>query len=267
VPHSRRPVVIITGVSSGIGLATAKLFAQAGWVVVGTVRGRGRRAMLGLTVDLQPAEMSQAGDLSRIVQYTVTTYGRVDVLVCNAGYALLGPADSVDYNQIRDQFLINTVAPAELSRLVIPVMKKQNRGTIVYLSSIVGRTGLAGFSMYSASKWALEGLAESLADELVDNNIRIRLIEPSGVNTAFWSSLKRGKSRNWHNGEIGRVAADSQRGGHGLSAEQVAHEVYLAATDTSERLRYPLGQTRMMGLAKRILPDRLFRLGLRRTLR
>lgn len=259
---SRKPVIIITGVSSGIGLAAARRFSEAGWIVVGTVRGRRSQVLMSLNIDIQLAEMSEAADLARLVRRTFSLYGRIDVLVCNAGYALVGLVESLDYAKIRDQFMVNTIAPAELSRQVIPIMRRQNQGVIIYLSSVVGRTGLAGFGMYAASKWALEGMAESLSDELANTGVKLKLIEPTGIDTPFWHSLRRGKDTDYLPDK--RL---SQSVINGLSAERVAAEVYLAATDKSERLRYPVGRTWMVEIAKRILPDRLFRLGMRRALR
>jgi NAD(P)-dependent dehydrogenase (short-subunit alcohol dehydrogenase family) len=264
---SSKKVVLITGVSSGIGLAAAQLFSSRDWLVVGTVRGKNIKALENMSIDIQEAEMNRPEDLHRVVSQLIASYGRLDVLVCNAGYALIGPIDTLDYEQISDQYLTNTVAPAELTRLTIPMMKEQGSGSIVYVSSIVGRIGLAGFGMYSSSKWALEGLAESLAAELHETNIRIKLIEPSGVNTAFWTSLKRGKGRDWQNKELGRIGGEVERASHGLTPDNVAEAIYRAATDDSARLRYPLGQTRIVGIARKLLPDRLFRSIVRRVTR
>ncbi len=264
---SSKPVVLITGVSSGIGLAAASLFAEKGWIVVGTVRDTKTQSLSGLTVDIQTAEMNNPDDLRRIMTRLEQSYGRLDALICNAGYALIGPLDSLDYEQIRDQFLTNTIAPAELSRLALPIMKKQNIGNIVFISSIVGRIGLPGYSMYSSSKWALEGLAESLNSELSQTSIRVKLVEPSGVNTAFWTSLKRGSGRKWENTELGRVGNEPERPNHGLSPERVAIEVYRVATDTTAKLRFPLGQTGLVVLAKRFLPERIFLYVIKRTMR
>lgn len=264
---SNKPVVLITGVSSGIGLAAATLLSQNGWIVVGTVRDNKSQSLSGLSVDIQIAEMNNPDDLKRIMNQLEKSYGRLDALVCNAGYALVGPLDSLSYDQIRDQFLTNTIAPAELSRLALPIMKQQGKGNIVFVSSIVGRIGLPGYSMYSSSKWALEGLAESLVTELSQTSIRVKLIEPSGVNTAFWTSLRRGSGRKWDNNELGRVGEEADRPNHGLSPERVALEIYRAVTDTRPKLHYPLGQTRLVVLAKRWLPERMFLYAIKRTMR
>lgn len=237
-----KPVVLITGVSSGIGLATAKLFAARGWIVVGTVRGRRQTAALReMQFDLQLAEMMRPRDLERVVQTVWRTYGRLDVVVCNAGYGLIAPIDMLEYAQMNEQLAVNTLAPAELARQAVPLMRRQGYGTIIGISSAAGRVGLAGFGLYAASKFALEGLFESLSMELAAHGIRMKLVEPSGVNTPFWKDAD-------GNTSVSR----------GLSAEAVAAVVVRAATDTSSRLRYPLGYTRWVGYARRLLPERLF---------
>lgn len=264
-----KPVALITGVSGGIGMATAKLFVSKGWIVVGTVRGRGSNgALRSMKVDLQVADMLKPRDLERVVQTAWRTYGRLDALVCNAGYGLIGPIDTLDYAQMNEQLIVNTLAPAELARHAVPLMRRQNSGAIVGVSSLLGRTGLPGYSLYAASKFGLEGLFESLAMEVAVSHVRVKLVEPSGVNTAFWTRLKRGTGRSGAGRETGSSVDQSlgaDKTNRRLSADEVAATIFRAATDTSTRLRYPLGQTRMLGIARRFLPERLVMRLLRRV--
>ena len=253
---NNRPVILITGVSGGIGQATSRVFLTAGWTVVGTVRTPAKRRG---GIDLQPAEMTRHADLTRVMAHIDRTYGRLDALVCNAGYGLVGPLETLGYAQMRDQLAVNVLAPAELTRLALPLLERSG-GAAVGVSSIVGLTGLAGYSVYAASKHALEGLYESLALEYADTTVRFKLIEPSGVNTGFWTALKRGKPQA---GEGGAARTYSGQD-HGLTPESVAAEIYRAVTDRSVRLRYPLGQTARLMLARRLLPESLVRRALRR---
>ena len=244
-----KPVVLITGVSSGIGLETAKLFAAKGWIVVGTVRSRAQTAALrALQLDLQLADMVKPRDLERVVQTAWRTYGRIDALVCNAGYGVIGPIDTLEYAQMNEQLTVNSLAPAALVRLTVPLMRRQGYGVLVGVSSVVGRVGFSGYGIYAASKFALEGLFESLHMELAAAGIRTKLVEPSGVNTAFWDGLSQDGSNRT------------------LTAETVAGVIFRAAIDKHSKLRYPVGQTKWLVLLRRIMPERWFLRILRRVI-
>jgi short-subunit dehydrogenase len=254
--RSKKPVVIITGVSGGIGLATAKLFAQRGWLVVGTVRpgkqaGRYQDELAAAAVDVQRAEMTRVSDLERLVKKTVSTYGRIDALVASAGYGLWGGLESLAARQISHQLSVNLVAVAELVRLTAPVMRRAGGGVIVAISSLAGRFGLPEAPAYSSSKFALEGLMESMWHSLAASNIRVRLIEPGPVDSPFWrhrlwGNLARPPKRNWPVLE------------YSLTSGQVAEKIYAATTRKSRRLRYPVGVVRLVVTAKKVLPERLF---------
>lgn len=254
-PASLAPVVLITGAASGIGLATARRFAKAGWVVVGTYR-RQTRLTAHLAIDLQPAEMSRPADLERVIEYVGRHYGRLDALVCNAGYGLTGPIESLGYAQMKDLLAVNTLAPAELTRRALPLLK-QRKGAVVLVSSIAGRVGVPLYSAYAASKWGLEGFGESLAAEIAPTGVRVRLVEPSSTDTPFWRGLSRGGASVWRNEDFGRVGAEAGRAHHGLTADEVAETILRAVESPSSRLRYPLGQTRYAEWARRLLPERL----------
>ncbi len=260
--RASKPVVLITGVSGGIGLATAKRFAADGWIVVGTVRGRVRSASLrGMQFDFQIADMLKPRDLARVVGTAWRTYGRLDVLVCNAGYGLVGRIETLDYAQMNEQMIVNTLAPAELVRHTVPLMKQQGYGAIVGVSSLSGIMGFSGYSLYAASKFALEGMFESLAMELAPSNIKVKLVEPSGVNTGFWSSLRFGAVRGLSSSAKGQPTDEVygvNLANHGLSVDIVATTIFRAATGRSFKLRYPLGQARYLGYARRWLPEALW---------
>ena len=261
MPATNKPVVLITGVSGGIGKATARLFAANGWLVVGTVRTS--RGKIAARIDAQPAEMTRPADLARVVRHIQLKYGRLDALVCNAGYGLLGPLNSLGYAQMRDQLATNVLAPAELTRLALPLLASSS-GTAIAISSLVGITGLPGYSLYAASKHALEGLYESLALEYAAGPVRFKLVEPSGVNTNFWTSIKRGAGGAVANRGLNQQQSTANPADFGLSADKVAEVIYRAACERNTRLRYPVGLTRRVGLAKRLLPERLYRRLLRR---
>ncbi len=261
-------VVIITGVSRGIGLATARLFSEQGWVVVGTVRShpskgdnKGKKyppELAATAIDVQIAEMTSLTDIERVTKKTFTTYGRIDAVVANAGYGLLGALDTLDHDQIVDQIAVNTVAVADLARVVLPIMRKQKNGVVVAVSSVAGRIGFPGYSIYNASKFAIEGMFEALSYEVEGSGIRVKLIEPSTVKTDFWGPSAH-FSKIVKNYWTQRTMRHAQGVTRGLSSDGVAKVVYKAATDKKAKLHYPVGLTRWGVLVKRFLPDRWFR--------
>ena len=259
-------VVIITGVSSGIGLAAAQLFTARAWIVVGTVRSKDYPAELSTCgVDVQMAEMTSERDIERVVKQSYKTYGRIDAVVANAGYGLLGPLDSLTHEQIVSQLAVNTVAVADLARLAIPIMKTQGYGVIAAVSSVAGRVGIPGYSAYNASKFAIEGLFEALAVELAGTGIAIKLIEPSTVTTAFFGrSAKFGRRSSDYASKV--VAKTVQQGIGVLSSSTVADIIYRAVTNQNAKLHFPVGLTQPIVLAKRFMPDAWFRRILRRFL-
>jgi short-subunit dehydrogenase len=252
-----KKVALITGVSSGIGLATARLFCESGWLVVGSTRDKHKPVELAtMPIDFQKAEMASPKDLERLVKNTIKTYGRVDALINNAGYGLLNSVEGLSYEEVEQQFRVNTLAVIELSRLVLVHMKKQGSGTIVAVSSIAGRLGLPSYGAYAASKYAVEGFMECLRAEVEELGIHARIIEPSVVNTPFWQNA---------------ITTNPDTSGvfdihKGLNPAQVAKGIYEATVDTSSQFRYPLGLTRLAVAARHILPDRIFFWGLRRYL-
>ena len=255
---SKKPVVIITGVSSGIGLATAALFAREGWLVIGTVRRRPYPAELStLAVDIQVADMAVPADLRRVVRKAMVTYGRIDAVVANAGYGLIGPLEALSYDKVSQQLTVNVLAVVELTRLVVPVMRAQKQGgTIVALSSVAGRVGVPEHSAYSASKFALEGFFESLWYEVSEFRIKLRLIEPSLVKSPFWTKVLQMQRP----GGTRRASLSRIKGRQGLTTNAVAKKVYASVQSQSDKLHYRVGLTALAVAGKRLLPDRLFRM-------
>lgn len=184
-------VTLITGTSSGIGLATALHLARQRYCVYASLRDPGAappqllaaaaRENLALTV-IQ-LEVTDPGSAERAVELILERTGRLDVLVNNAGIGIGGPLEEVPEDQIRLTFETNFFGPMRLMRLVVPVMRKARRGTIVNITSIMGRLARAGASAYAGSKFALEAASEALAQEMKRFSVRVVLIEPGVVKT------------------------------------------------------------------------------------
>jgi NAD(P)-dependent dehydrogenase (short-subunit alcohol dehydrogenase family) len=180
---------IITGASKGFGRALAEAALAAGDQVVAAVRNpdgvadlRAAYANRVISVQFDARDTTGADGL---VQVAVEHYGRLDVVVNNAGRAIVGAAEEVTDTQLRDLMDLHLFGPAALVRAALPVMRAQGGGTIVQMSSQGGRTSFPGVSTYSASKFALEGWSEALAGEVAPFGIRVMLVEPSRLRTAF----------------------------------------------------------------------------------
>lgn len=182
-------VWLVTGASSGLGSAVARQALAEGARVVGTMRRADQLAefealapgrALGLQMDITQADQVEAG-----VQQTVERFGRIDVLVNSAGYGLVGALEETTDEQAHAIFETNFFGTLRVTRAVLPVMREQASGRIITISAIAGFTGYAGFSVYGASKFAVEGLFEALAREVKPLGIAVTLITAGVFRTAF----------------------------------------------------------------------------------
>jgi NAD(P)-dependent dehydrogenase (short-subunit alcohol dehydrogenase family) len=177
-------------------LLTAVELARAGYRVVATMRDLGRRARLdeaaekagvAASIDVQELDVTDFAAMPGLVEDIVAEYGRIDVLVNNAGFALAGFAEDVKLAELRSQFETNFFGQVALTRTVLPQMKLQKSGHIILVSSISGRLAGPGRSSYSSSKFALEGWAEGLRFEAYPHGLRVVLVEPGGFATDIWT--------------------------------------------------------------------------------
>lgn len=188
-------VTFITGASSGFGLLTAVECAARGHRVIAAMRDPDKKGRLfelagkrqaADRIDICRLDVTDGEAAARAVGDAIDRYGRLDVLVNNAGYAQGGMAEDVPLEAWRAQMETNFFAAVRLVQLVVPHMRKQRSGLIVNVSSISGRLGLPGFGPYCASKFALEGFSEALRLELAPFGIRVVLVEPGAYRTDIW---------------------------------------------------------------------------------
>ena len=182
-------VVLITGASSGIGKETAKLFQTKDWKVAATMRDPESADDLRNIVDLEciRLDVTDTGSVRSAIAETLEKFGRIDVVVNNAGYAAVGPFEAATPEQIERQFQTNVFGLMNVCREILPYFREQKRGYIVNIASIGGRTAFPLYSLYNSTKWAVEGFSESLQYELEQFNIRVKLIEPGPIKTDFYS--------------------------------------------------------------------------------
>lgn len=258
--------VLITGCSSGIGRETANYFHEKGWNVIATMRNPDQRHTTLHSkegIDLQHLDVTDIGTIRQVVQYAVEKYGVIDAVVNNAGYALVGPVEGCSHEKVEKQFATNVAGLMDVVREVIPVMRKQNGGTIINLASIGGKMSFPFYSIYNSTKWAIEGFSEGLRYELKPFGIKVRIIEPGLIKTDFYEgSMDMAR-------EEGLVAYDELQTlamrnmdktvQKGSGSRTVAKTIYKAAVDRGWKLRYRTGKNAGLLLTMRkLLPDGAF---------
>ncbi|HEY4111896.1 SDR family oxidoreductase [Puia sp.] len=241
-----KKTVLITGASSGFGKATAQLFQSKGWNVVASMRNPEKETGLGPDSFLKvKLDVTDKKSIREAVEKAIHRFGRIDVLVNNAGFGAIGVLEAASDQQIRKQFDVNLFGLIDVIKAVLPRMREQKEGVIVNLSSMGGRITIPFGTLYNATKWALEGLTEALQFELNPFGIGLKIIEPGSYRTNF-----NGSSMDYFGaGELGdyreifakftEIAKTPGRGNPDLS--EVSTTIYAAATDGTPQLRYIVG--------------------------
>jgi NAD(P)-dependent dehydrogenase (short-subunit alcohol dehydrogenase family) len=240
-------VWLITGANSGFGLAIAEAAVAAGDVVVATAR---RVASLdGLAaahpghVDVLPLDVTDTEAINDTVQDVIGRHGRIDVLVNNAGRTHVGAAEETTDTELRDLFEVHLFGPAALTRAVLPHMRSRKSGALVQVSSMGGQLSFAGFAAYSATKFALEGMSEALADEVRPLGIKVLIVEPGAFRTGLFGNHSASTPIPDYAGTVGKTrqmieaSAGTQPGDPAKAARAIL--TALDAPDTP--LRLPLG--------------------------
>ncbi len=190
-------VALVTGSSSGVGLETALALARDGYHTFASMRDVRKAVELehaakkeNLPIDVIELDVDKEESIVSAIKKVVADKGRLDVLVNNAGYGQFGCVEDVSVDDFRKQFETNFFSIVRIIQEVCPIMRKQNSGIIVNISSVVGRMGLPVSPAYISTKFALEGLSECLRYELGQFGIKITLIEPGVIKTNFFNSMK-----------------------------------------------------------------------------
>ena len=257
--------VFITGCSSGIGKVTALYFQKQGWNVAATMRDPKKvTAFKGLSNVLSLAlDVTQPHTIKRSIESAMKAFGSIDVLVNNAGIGIEGPFEGASGQEVEDIFGTNVFGLMNVTRAMLPKFRKQKHGVIVNISSMGGRTTFPYYSLYHATKWAVEGLSESLSYELASFNIRVKIIEPGVTHTEFCRKLDgEGKSHmpDGYKKIFSKVLSQKKIvRDMGNTPEIVARVVYTAACDESFRLRYPVGRDAiLLSVIRKFFPDSFY---------
>lgn len=260
--NKSQPVAIVTGASSGIGLATAKLLAQNGYKVYGFSRRKlsDSDAIISLPVDITKPASIESG-----IAAVLRAENRIDLLVNNAGLWLLGAAEESSVDQARALFETNFFGLLQVTQAVLPVMRKQRAGRIINISSVLGFLPSVYSALYGASKHAVEGYTEALDHEIRTLGIRALLVEPAFTRTHLSSPppdrpIADYESARGRFEKLSKHAIES-----GDSVDLVAETVLRAARDGNPKLRYPAGPTaKKFAVLRRFAPARIFDRSLRK---
>jgi NAD(P)-dependent dehydrogenase (short-subunit alcohol dehydrogenase family) len=250
--------VLITGCSTGIGRAAAQLFASRGWGVTATMRrpeDAGDLAAAG-DVRVEPLDVVDLASVDRAVARTLEAFGRLDVVVNNAGFGAFGPFETAPEWLIERQIGTNLIGVFNVTRAALPTMRAQKSGVIVNVSSIGGLTTFPLNSIYHATKYAVVGFTEGLTYELEPFGIRAKVVAPGGVATDFagrsLSLTFQGDGGPYADAIAKVMATFRKRAASGQSKpEAIAEVIFEAATDDSPRVRYVAGPDAVALLERR----------------
>lgn len=260
-------VALITGASSGIGEATAVELARRGFVVYGAARRVDRMAALaGRGVQVIEMDVTDDASMTSGVEQVLREQGRIDVLVNNAGYGSYGALEDVPLEEARRQFEVNVFGLARLTQLVLPHLRAQRSGRIVNVSSIGGKMYEPLGAWYHATKFAVEGLSDSLRVELEPHGVHVIVIEPGAIRTE-WGGIS-AESALTRSGDtaysaqaqaLARIYGVADRPGVGADPRVVAAAIGKAVTARRPRTRYAVPTSaKAILLARRLLSDRAF---------
>ena len=257
---TNRPVALVTGASSGIGRAAAIALAGAGFEVTGTGRNTARvTAPAGVTyLDL---DVTSDESVAFVVKQVIDRFGRIDVLVNNAGVGANGAAEEFSVARTQDVFDINVYGIMRMTKAVLPHMRAQRRGRVINVSSLSGFVPSPFMAIYTSTKHAVEGYSGSLDHEVREHGVRILLVEPGPVNTPFGDHSVQGDTPMplYAPGRrtFDEVLAKNTSGGDDPAV--VAKVIVAAATDRNPKLRRTAGSTAAsISVLHRVLPARIF---------
>ena len=265
--------ILITGASAGIGKATAKFFQEKGWNVIATMRTPEKEDELNQldNVLVTRLDVTDSATIKSAVAEGIDRFGQIDVLVNNAGYGAYGPLESFPMEGIRRQFDTNVIGLLETTKAVLPHMRAQRSGAIVNISSIGGKITFPLGTLYHGTKFAVEGMSESLHFELEPIGIKVKIVEPGMIATDFG-----GRSFDFTNDESlveyqdtvqGIMAAFESVFTEAAPASVVAEVIWQSVTDGTDTLRYTAGEDAVAYMASRKeLDDAAFIGGLKQNL-
>lgn len=262
---SNRGIALVTGASSGIGYATAQALQSAGYRVYGTSRRTTTKGAEGVT--MLTCDVTDDTSVAKLVEHVLAEAGRIDLLVNNAGIGVIGGAEESSVAQAQALFDVNVFGAMRVTKAVLPTMRRQGKGRIINISSLLGLIPSPYNAIYSASKHAIEGYSESLDHELRTFGIRVVLVEPAYTNTAFEENkTKPDQPLSIYDAMRSHTEKLMMRSvKEGDAPEIVAEAVLKAANAAVPNRRYPAGKmAHRVRMLRRLVPEAAFDKSLRK---
>lgn len=253
--------ILITGASSGIGKETAKYFQSKGWNVVATMRNPEKEEELTKLVNVLVTKLDvlDLGSIEKAVKKSIEKFGKVDVLVNNAGYGTFGPLEAFPRENILKQFNTNVIGLLDVTKALLPHFRANKSGVIINISSVGGKITFPLLSLYHGTKFAVEGITEALSFEMEQIGVRMKIVEPGAIATDFAGRSMDMKIDENQKEYLKTIEAFQKASANWATqaspAAVVAEVIYKAATDESGQLRFRAGQDAEMLLTNRSIAD------------
>lgn len=236
--------IFITGASSGLGKATAKLFQLKGWHVIATMRSPENETELNKlkNVTILKMDVTNRAQIEDVVKKAVEEHS-IDIVLNNAGYGLVGALEALSDEQIIRQINTNLLGVIRVTKSFIPYFREKKSGTFINITSMFGLIGYPTCSIYAATKFALDGFSESLAYELSHQGIGVKIIAPGGIQTDFAGRSMDGAMHDAYKNLVEKVSEgySEERISQFSSSDRIASVIFEAATDNKNQLRYIAG--------------------------
>jgi len=259
--------VLITGSSTGIGRATAIKFQNEGWNVIATMRTPEKETELN-TLDnvlVTKLDVQDQATIDAAINEGIAKFGKIDAVVNNAGYGLMGSFESADDAAVRRQYDVNVFGLFNVTRSVLPHFRENKSGTFINISSVGGKITFPLISLYHSTKFAVEGFSESLSYELSEIGVKVKIVEPGAIATDFGSrsmDFRHDETLTEYNPLVGKVMGFFEKS---MNPERmstpnlVADVIFEATTDGSDTLRYVAGpDAEQMITARKAMSDEEF---------
>lgn len=250
-----KPVVLLTGASSGFGLLTSISLLKNGFLVIATMRNLEKGQVLKESIpteyldslEIVKLDVTDHEGSKETVKELIERIGKIDVLVNNAGYAEAGFGEEVTMERYRQQFETNFFGLVAMTQFVLPHMRERKQGKIINISSVSGRFGFPALSPYAASKHAVEGFSESLRLEMLPFGVYVSLIEPGSYQTEIWSkgliATNDSQDSPYQTNMNNIMKAVKKTAANAGNPQEVADLIVQVAASTRPKLRYPIGKS------------------------